>query len=156
MNEQILPLPALQIPPLPDEDAVRRMLDELRAPDVAGITGKLMDSHDFTRYAVDAADGRDAEVFAAALLQAIAAGKRYLFRCAAGLVRVLGRVERRTPLTRAELQPGHGPGLILVGSHTKKTTDHLQHLLQAQMLLEPICFDVSSAALTRERDRVLE
>ena len=160
MNEQILPLPALQIPPLPDEDAVRRMLDELRAPDVAGITGKLMDAHDFTRYAVDAADDRDAEVFAAALLQAIAAGKRYLFRCAAGLVRVLGRVERRAPLTRAELQPGHGPGLILVGSHTKKTTDQLQHLLQAQMLLEPICFDVSgaadSAALTRERDRVLE
>lgn len=139
---------------------VRITLDELRAPDVAGITGKLMDAHDFTRYAVDAADDRDAEVFAAALLQAIAAGKRYLFRCAAGLVRVLGRVERRAPLTRAELQPGHGPGLILVGSHTKKTTDQLQHLLQAQMLLEPICFDVSgaadSAALTRERDRVLE
>ena len=30
MNEQILPLPALQIPPLPDEDAVRRRLDRAR------------------------------------------------------------------------------------------------------------------------------
>lgn len=74
---------------------------------MAGITGKLMDAHDFTRYAVDAADDRDAEVFAAALLQAIAAGKRYLFRCAAGLVRVLGRVERRRQ-RRAHAGAGSG------------------------------------------------
>ena len=135
-------------------------LDELRAMDMDGLTDKLMCAHDFTRYAVDAADDRDVEMFVAALLRAIAAGKRYLFRCAAGLVRVLGGVERRELLTGTELRADRGPGLILVGSHVKKTTDQLQHLLQAQMLLEPICFDVScaadSGALIRERDRVLE
>lgn len=135
-------------------------LEELRAMDMDGILDKLMRARDFTRYVIDAADDRDVEVFAAALLQAIAAGKRYLFRCAAGLVRVLGGVEYRNLLTWAELRTGHAPGLILVGSHVKKTTDQLQYLLQSQMLLEPICFDVScaadGAAFMRERDRVLE
>lgn len=135
-------------------------LEELRAMDVDGIVNKLMQANDFTRYAVDAADDRDVEVFVAALLRAIGAGKRYLFRCAAGLVRVLGGVERRDLLAGAELRVGRGPGLIWVGSHVKKTTEQLQRLLQAQMLLEPVCFDVSCAedkdALLRERDRVLE
>lgn len=134
-------------------------LEELRAMDVDGIADKLMRAHDFTRYVVDAADDRDVEVFAAALLRAIGAGKHYLFRCAAGLVRVLGGVEYRGPLTGPELRVGRSPGLILVGSHVKKTSDQLQQLLQAQMLIEPICFDVSCAAdngaLMRERDRVL-
>ncbi len=143
----------------PAESVVHISLRELRAVDVEGITKKLMAARNNTRYTVDAAYDRDAEVFAVALLRAIGAGKHFLFRSAAGLVRVLGNVERRPLLTGRELKNGEGPGLILVGSHVQKTTEQLQTLLEAHPGLTAICFDVSQAvreeALLRERDRVL-
>ncbi len=143
----------------PAASVVHITLEELRSMDVDGITAKLMAARDFTRYAVDAADDRDVEIFVAALLRAIAGGKHYLFRCAAGLVRVLGGVEKRPLLTGEELESGRGPGLVLVGSHVKKTTMQLECLLEAGLPVEPVCFDVSCAgdgqALLRERDRVL-
>lgn len=84
-----------------------------------------------------------------------------MIRCAAGLVRVLGNVEHRPLLKREELREedtGMG-GLVVVGSHVKKTTEQLECLLAAGLELCPICFDTESAfvsgGLERERDRVL-
>lgn len=137
-------------------------LEELRSLDYDGMLKKLLTVCDFGKVVVNAADDRDVEVFVTVLLRAIAAGKEFLFRCAAGLVRVLGGVERRPLLSRAELCPedGHLGGLVIVGSHVKKTTDQLNCLLSAGLPLKPICFDASTAltegGLERERDRVLE
>ena len=143
----------------PAETVAHISLRALRAVDVDGITRKLMAAKNNTRYTVDAAHDRDVEVFTAALLRTIDAGKRFLFRSAAGLVRVLGHVERRPLLTGRELRSEEHPGLILVGSHVQKTTEQLQTLLEAHPDLTAICFDVSQAvqedALLRERDRVL-
>lgn len=137
-------------------------LEELREPAYGRILEKLMAVGNFEKVVVNAADDRDVEVFVTALLRAIAAGKEFLFRCAAGLVRVLGGVERRPLLTRAELRPkasGMG-GLVIVGSHVQKTTDQLERLLSAGLALRPVCFDVETAlvenGLERERDRVLQ
>ena len=134
-------------------------LEELRTPDVEGITQKLLSVHDFGKIVVNAADDRDAEVFAAALFRAVARGGTYLFRSAAGLVRVLGGIEKRPLLTGAELCVNGGAGLILVGSHVQKTTAQLHRLLDDEPGLLAIEFDVSAAmhdgALRRERDRVL-
>lgn len=143
----------------PADSVVGIPLEQLRAADVDGIAETLMAARDYSRYVVDAADDRDVEVFTAALLRAISAGKRFLYRCAAGLVRVLGGVERRPLLTGAELRKDNRPGLIIVGSHVKKTTEQLQRLMDSGLAVEPICFDVSRAledgGLPRERDRVL-
>lgn len=136
-------------------------LEELRGLAYESILQKLMAARDFGKVVVNAADDRDVEVFVTALLRAIMAGKEFLFRCAAGLVRVLGGVDHRPLLTRAELRPeesGVG-GLVIVGSHVQKTTDQLESLLSAELALHPVCFDVETAlvenGLERERDRVL-
>ena len=136
-------------------------LEELRGLEYGAMLEKLMAVRDFGKVVVNAADDRDVEVFVTVLLRAIAAGKEFLFRCAAGLVRVLGGVDRRPLLTRAELRPEDSQlgGLVIVGSHVKKTTDQLECLLAADLALYPVCFDVETVlvegGLERERDRVL-
>lgn len=136
-------------------------LEELRAPDCDAIVKKLMAVNGFGKVIVNAAEDRDVEVFTAALLEAVKQGKEFLIRCAAGLVRVLGNVEHRPLLKREELRDkdtGMG-GLVVVGSHVKKTTEQLECLLAAGLELYPICFDAESAfalgGLEAERDRVL-
>lgn len=121
-------------------------LEELRAPDRDAILQKLMTVKNFEKVIVNAAADRDAEVFAAALLEAIKQGKHFMIRCAAGLVRVLDGKEHRPLLTRWELRDRKttAGGLVVVGSHVKKTTEQLECLLSADLPLCPICFNVES------------
>lgn len=106
-------------------------LEQLRRADVDGVTERLLSAHDFRRIVVNAVDYCDLKVFAVALYRAAAQGKRFLFRTAAGLVKVLGGVSDRALLTRAELLGGTsaGGGIVVVGSHTQKTTAQLEKLL---------------------------
>ena len=113
------------------DDVTGISLDELRAADVDGITAKLCAVRDYGRVVVNAVDYCDVKAFAVALYRAVAAGKRFLFRTAAGLVKVLGGVPDRPLLTRADMvkrETPHG-GLVIAGSHTKKTTEQLNALL---------------------------
>lgn len=122
-------------------------LEELRALDYDAILQKLMAVKGFGKVIVNAAEDRDVEVFTAALLEAVKQGKEFLIRSAAGLVRVLGNVDHRPLLKREELRgtdTGVG-GLVVVGSHVKKTTEQLECLLNAGLELCPICFDAESA-----------
>lgn len=143
------------------KDMTAISLEELRVPDYDAILQKLMTVRDFGKVIVNAAEDRDAEVFAAALLESVKRGKRFLIRCAAGLVRILGGVDRRPLLTREELrdEDSAAGGLVIVGSHVKKTTEQLECLLKAGLPLHPICFDAETAfvpnGLKAERDRVL-
>lgn len=115
----------------PAEAVVCIALETLRRMDVDGVYEQLMAVHDFQKIVVNAIDYCDLKVFCVALYRAVARGKRFLFRCAAGLVKVLGGVPDRPLLTRAELirrEAGNG-GLVVVGSHTRKTTAQLEALL---------------------------
>ena len=143
----------------PAGETVCISLEELRALEVEKIARRLRSVHDFGKIAVNAADDLDAEVFAAALWRAAALGGNYLLRCAAGLVRALGGIEKRPLLTSAELRTGGGAGLVIAGSHVQKTTAQLERLLRDEPDLCPIRFDASAAlregALETESDRVL-
>ncbi len=145
----------------PAAEVITISLEELRGLDYEGMLGKLLSAEGFQKIVVNAADDRDTEVFAAVLFRAIAMGKEFLFRCAAGLVRVLGGVSLRPPLSKKELQPGESEagGLIIVGSHVKKTTEQLECLLSAGFGLYPVCFQAETAledgGLERESARVL-
>ena len=111
-------------------------LEELRAGDVDGIAAKLKTVSDFGKITVDSADYEDVAVFTAALCEAIAAGKEFLFRCAAALPKVLGGVGDIPLLTREDLvdrDNGNG-GIILVGSHVNKTTRQLEALRRSDRL----------------------
>ena len=142
------------------EEMVSISLEELRALDYPGITRKLMGVSGFQKVVVNAADDLDVEVFVTALMAALNQGKQFLYRCAAGLVRVMGGVEHRPLLGRAELRDRDNPngGLVVVGSHVKKTSQQLECLLDGVDGLEEICFQAESAlqpgGLEEERARV--
>jgi uncharacterized protein YgbK (DUF1537 family) len=79
---------------------------------------------------VNAAAYPDLEVFTRGLLEAEAAGRRYLLRTAASFVRVRAGIEPRPLLAPAEISSGHAAGgLVIVGSYVRKTTLQLESLL---------------------------
>ncbi len=82
-----------------------------------------------TVFTVDACCDRDIEVFAAGAVKAESAGRRILYRSAAGLV--AARLGQSVPpvLQGGELHAG-GPsgGLVVVGSYVPKTTAQLETL----------------------------
>ncbi len=82
---------------------------------------------------VNALSMRDIEVVVAAILEAEAQGKRFLYRTAASFVRARAGLEKRPLLEASDLissQTTQAPGgLVVVGSHVPKTTRNLERLL---------------------------
>ena len=107
-------------------------LESLRALDVDTIVSQLMDVHHFNKIVVNATEDAEVRVFTTALIRAIGAGKQFLFRTAASFTKIIGGVSDRPLLSAQELLEGqpNGGGLIIVGSHVKKTTAQLEALQQ--------------------------
>lgn len=105
-------------------------LDDLRAVAVDKIVEQLMAVKDFNKVIVNAVDYVDVKVFAIAMIRAMRAGKTFMFRTAAAWTKVIGGVPDKALLTKEELVvPGNtNGGLIIIGSHVKKTTDQLAKL----------------------------
>lgn len=136
-------------------------LESLRAFDVDSITSQLLQVNDFNKVVVNAVDYVDVEVFVIALIQAMNDGKQFMFRSAAALTKVIGGVSDKALLTKEELirqETDHG-GLILVGSHVKKTTEQLE-VLKTKDTIEFIEFDshlvLQPENFQTEVDRVIE
>ena len=126
----------------PAESVTCISLDALRALDFDGIVRQLLGVSHFNKVCVNAADDCDLKVFAVALYRAMAKGKTFLFRSAAGLVKVLGGISDIPLLTRADMvtrETANG-GVVIVGSHTHKTTEQLNRLLELGCTV-PIAFD---------------
>lgn len=105
-------------------------LDDLRAFRVDEIVKQLEQVTDFRKVIVNAVDYVDVKVFAIAMIRAMKAGKTFMFRTAAAWTKVIGGVADKPLLTKSELVvPGNtNGGLIIIGSHVKKTTDQLMKL----------------------------
>ena len=116
-------------------------LDELRGGDIDKISTRLENVRDFNKVIVNAVDYVDAEIFSLALLKA---KKNFIFRTAAAFTKVIGGVANKNFLTRAELvdEQNQNGGLIIVGSHVKKTTAQLDELQKVSSVAF-IEFDVS-------------
>jgi len=124
------------------EDVTCITLEELRKCDYDAIGEKLMAVTDFHKVCVNAIDYCDVKVFAVALYRCLAKGKVFLFRTAAGLVKVVGGITdipllKRADMVRTETDYG---GIVVVGSHTQKTTAQLNALLKLPDTV-PIEFD---------------
>lgn len=82
---------------------------------------------------VNAASYVDLRVFTLGLLRAESRGKNFLYRSAASFVKVRAGIPDRGPLTRTEVYGGiaspGGGGLVIAGSHVKKTTEQLDDAL---------------------------
>lgn len=136
-------------------------LTSLRELNVEGITNQLLQVKNFDKVVVNAVDYVDVEIFVIALVKAMKAGKQFMFRSAAALTKVIGGVSDKSLLTREELikeKTNHG-GLILVGSHVKKTTEQLE-VLKTNESIEFIEFDchlvLEANKFQQEIDRVIE
>lgn len=113
------------------QDAVLSIsLKELRTLDIPAMKNKLLRLKDFQKLIVNAVTEDDLKAFSISLLQAIKAGKNYLFRTAASFTKVIGDISSKPYLTKNELltQSNKNGGLIVVGSHVQKTTDQLNRL----------------------------
>ena len=84
--------------------------------------------------AVDGETQADLDAFAADVLAAAAQGKRFLFRSAASILTSLAALPPQPVAAEdmAQYVRGGKPGVVLVGSHVKKTTQQLEQLLQTQ------------------------
>ena len=136
-------------------------LDQLRALDIEGITAQLLNVKDFNKVVVNAADEIDVKIFTIALVRAINAGRNFMFRTAAAFPKVIGGVSDKPLLTAGEMlgEERENGGLIIIGSHVKKTTEQLEELrklsdlnfieFNSHLVLRPDEFE-------KELDRVIE
>ncbi|MFS0783751.1 four-carbon acid sugar kinase family protein [Bacillus sp. 1P06AnD] len=135
-------------------DAAYISLDDIRSMNIDSITGQLMNVKDFGKVIVNAIDEYDVKIFTIALVNCLKKGKNFLFRSAAALPKVIGGVDNRPLLTREELikeETGNG-GLIIIGSHVKKTTEQLDELKK----LEDITFIEFNSHLVLQKDKFKE
>ena len=112
---------------------------------------------DCRRICVDAYEYADLTAFAVGFYRALARGKKFLIQSAASLVKVLAGIEDRPLLQRGVMDAPRGGGVVIVGSHTEKTTRQLERLLALDNVI-PVPFRASAAvesaqALDREVER---
>ncbi|MFE4894890.1 four-carbon acid sugar kinase family protein [Peribacillus butanolivorans] len=125
------------------EDAVYLSLESIRDLDIDGLVSQLMAVKDFNKIIVNAVEYVDAKIVVIALIRALKAGKHFMFRSAAALTKIIGGVSDKALLTKEELMKDHSEhgGLIMIGSHVKKTTEQFE-ALQTCNFIEFIEFDV--------------
>lgn len=135
-------------------------LELLHAADIDAIERKLLDTQGFNKIIVNAICDYDVKVFCIALYRAMAKGKRFMVRCAAALVKAIGNISDKPLLSHDEMvreNSDHG-GIIVVGSHTKKTTAQLEELKKRtdiEFMEMNSDLVLLKGALSKEVDRIL-
>lgn len=138
--------------------------EDLRGSSFGGAVQKLLQASHFQKIIINAQDDYDVRAFAVCLYRAMEQGKHYLIRGAAAIAKAVGAIPTRPLLTAAELFAGvpekllsHG-GMIVVGSHTDKTTRQLRKLQELDGIKSiPMASDLvlQEGALDREVARIL-
>lgn len=111
-------------------DVVCISLEDIHNMDIDKIEAQLIEVKDFNKIVVNAVDYVDVKVFCVALYRAMAKGKVFMFRTAAAIVKVMGDVTDQPLLTREQMvvKETQNGGIIVVGSHTDKTTKQVECL----------------------------
>lgn len=135
-------------------------LEDIRSLNVGKITAQLMAAKNFTKIIVNAVCYEDLKVFCAAYLEALSAGKEFLFRTAAAWPKILGGITDKALLTHHELVADTScGGVILVGSYVSKTTQQLENLKNSGLPIRFVAFDAALVTeehgLVREASRVV-
>lgn len=118
------------------QNATFLSLEDIRSLNIDSLVAQLMAVENFNKVVVNAVDYIDVKVFVIALVRAMRAGKMFMFRSAAALTKIIGGVSDRPLLTQEELVKDHSEngGLIMVGSHVKKTTEQLEELKKCDFI----------------------
>lgn len=118
-------------------------IDDLREMNIDKINSVLMSVSDNDVITIDGCTYDDLKVFALAVYSAINKGKRFIFRCAASLVKVIAGVSDKELLKKDELtDTASRGGLVICGSHTAKTNSQIECLKERS---DVVCieFDVN-------------
>lgn len=115
-------------------EVVSITIDTLRRKGPKAVTAQLIDLKGRSVIIVNALSERDLEVFVLGLLAAEDKGKRFLFRTAAGFIKVASGLEDRELLQKSELvkEDETRGGLIIFGSHVPRSSEQLQALLSLE------------------------
>ena len=132
----------------------RFLLDDIRQ----GSLDRLMSLQGNCCGVVDGETQADLDRFAQEILTAVGSGKRFLFRSGASILTSLAQLGEQPipPEEMARYKPTDKAGVVIVGSHVKKTTQQLE-----QLLLEPtvVGIEVDVVQLRdnpHQRDTLLE
>lgn len=134
-------------------------LDKLRSGKVDEIVELLITCTGYQRVVVNALELIDVQVFCLALYHAWNRGKHFMIRCAADFIRSIVANDPIPLLQKEQIlnQDNTKGGLVIVGSHTQKTTEQLNKLRERSDLLF-LEFDsdlVLSDQLLEEVDRIV-
>ncbi len=116
------------------EDVTCISLDDIRSLNFDKIEKQLLNVNNFNKIVVNAVDYCDIKVFCVALYRAMANGKTYMFRTAAAIVKVIGGITSEPLLTKEKMivKDNKNGGIVVIGSHTKKTTSQLEALKEVE------------------------
>jgi uncharacterized protein YgbK (DUF1537 family) len=115
---------------VPAEEVASISLDDIRRGGPQQVAERLSELRGGRVCVVNAASMRDLEVVVAALLEAEAHGKRFLYRTAASFVQVRAGIAPRPLLAREELAlPQASGGLVMVGSYVPTTSRQVAALI---------------------------
>ncbi len=130
------------------EDVVCISLEDIRGMDIDRITEQLLAVTGFNKIIVNAVDYPDIKVFCTALYRAMKEGKNFLLRTGAAVTKIICGNPDQPLLTREQMVSGESDngGVIVVGSHTAKTTAQVERL----RTLEGIEFVELDATLVRD------
>ncbi|MBR0373004.1 MAG: hydroxyacid dehydrogenase [Mogibacterium sp.] len=114
------------------EDVTCISLEDIHNMDFDKIEQQLLNVSGFNKVVVNAVDYADLKVFCVAMYRAMRQGKLFMFRTAASIVKVMAGITDQPLLTRAQMvtADNRNGGIIVVGSHTAKTTAQLECLKQ--------------------------
>ncbi|MCF0146155.1 MAG: hydroxyacid dehydrogenase [Eubacterium sp.] len=106
-------------------------LEDLRALRIDKIKEQLLQVSGFNKVCVNCVDYCDLKIFCIALYRAMSEGKVFLFRTSASFVKAVGGITDQPLLTREQMirTESKNGGVVVVGSHMKKTTAQLEELL---------------------------
>lgn len=150
------------------ENVICISLDSIRALDLDAIEAQLESVTGFNKIVFNAIDDYDVKVLAIALYRAMSKGKHYTIRCAAALVKAIGNISTIPLLKREDMvtvKNGNG-GIIVVGSHTKKTTSQLLELhdisginfieMDSDKVLIPGALEAETEEIVRKAEKLIE
>jgi uncharacterized protein YgbK (DUF1537 family) len=116
-------------------DVASITVDEIRRGGPERVADRLRGARDGLPVVVNALDYPDLWTVVLGLMQAEAEGKRFLYRTGASFVRARAGIDAQPLLTRDQLLGPNAPrparGLVVVGSHVRRTTEQLQRVLLA-------------------------
>ncbi len=118
-------------------------LDELKNFDIHSIYTKLIGVENFNKVVVNATDYECLKVFTIALVEAMKV-KKFIFRSAASLPKVLGNISSIDLLTKDDIvfpQDRAKGGVTIIGSHVQKTSNQLEELKKSTLNIDFIEFN---------------